>query len=145
MKIRIATCQFPVDANIRRNLRYIIEQMKEAKRRRAEVVHFSELCLSGYAGVEFPSLRGFDWELLEQATEKVIDLSKRLKLWVILGSTHRLSGKHKPHNSLYIIDPRGRLVDRYDKMFCAGPRSGKAGDLKQSDDPFSRISVGANN
>lgn len=24
---------------------------------------------------------------------------------------------HKPHNALYVIDPRGRIVDRYDKRF----------------------------
>ncbi len=52
-----------------------------------------------------------------------------LQLWVILGSTHPLSGDHKPHNSLYIINADGKLIDRYDKMFCAGDASEETGDL----------------
>ena len=129
MKLAIATCQFPVDRDIRRNLRYVLRQMDRAKQQRAHVAHFSELCLSGYAGSEFRSYRGFDWELLGQATERVLEAAKRLKLWVILGSSHRLTGRHKPHNSLYIINDQGRIVDRYDKMFCTGSRSGRDGDL----------------
>lgn len=42
-----------------------------------------------------------------------------------------MTGRHKPHNSLYIIDDRGDLVDRYDKRFCAGDGSPnpQTGDL----------------
>ena len=50
-------------------------------------------------------------------------------MWVLLGSTHRLTAPHKPHNSLYIIDDHGKIVDRYDKMFCAGDRSEETEDL----------------
>jgi predicted amidohydrolase len=52
-----------------------------------------------------------------------------LEVWIILGSIHRLTGRHKPHNSLYIISDRGEIVDRYDKMFCAGDSSGRSGEL----------------
>jgi deaminated glutathione amidase len=45
------------------------------------------------------------------------------------GLYHRLTGRHKPHNSLYIINDHGTLVDRYDKRFCAGDRTGKTVDL----------------
>ena len=130
MKLTLATCQFPVDANIEANLAFVIRQMKNAKRRGAQVVHFSEACLSGYAGVEFKSFRQFDWELLNIATSTVMAQAKELRLWVIVGSAHRLTGKHKPHNCLYIINDRGQLVDRYDKMFCTGTSSPKSGDLK---------------
>jgi predicted amidohydrolase len=93
-------------------------------------VHFSELCLSGYAGSEFSSYKRFDWDLLREATERVLEEAKRLKVWVILGSSHRLTGRHKPHNSLYIINDQGRIIDRYDKMFCTGTRNCRNGDLK---------------
>ena len=130
MKLTVATCQFPVSADIHRNLTFILRQMRTAKRRGAQVAHFSESSLSGYAGVDFSSFAGFDWDLLTQSTRQVMALAKELRLWVILGSAHRLTGRHKPHNSLYIINDRGRIVDRYDKMFCAGDRAGKTGDLK---------------
>jgi len=35
-----------------------------------------------------------------------------------------LKSPHKPHNSLYLINPQGEIVDRYDKRFCT------TGDLK---------------
>jgi len=129
MSLMIATCYFPVSASIPKNLRYVLAQMRKAKRLGAEVTHFPEACLSGYAGADFASYRGFDWGGLEVATQVVLREAKQLKQWVVLGSSHRLSGNHKPHNSCYIINPRGEIVDRYDKIFCAGDRSGKTGDL----------------
>ncbi len=130
MKLTIATCQFPIAPDIHANLHYILDQMREARRRRADVAHFAETALSGYCGAEFKTFRGFDWDLLESSTRQVMDLARRLKMWVVLGSSHRLSGSHKPHNSLYVIDDRGRIADRYDKCFCTGPRSARSGDLK---------------
>jgi predicted amidohydrolase len=120
MKLIIATCQFPVDANVARNLRHIERQMREARRHGAHIAHFCEGGLSGYAGSEFVSFEGFDWESLRAATRRVMALARQLRLWVVLGSSHRLSAGHKPHNSLYLIDDRGWLRDRYDKMFCTG-------------------------
>jgi predicted amidohydrolase len=144
MTIQVATCQFPVDADVRRNARYVLRQMRAAKDRGADVVHFPEACLSGYAGSDLDTLAGFDWELLEECTHQVLELARRLRLWVIVGSTHRLTGRHKPHNSVYVIDARGRLVDRYDKRFCAGDRSGRTGDLAHYSpgDHFSTFVIG---
>ncbi len=106
-----------------------MRQMLSARERGADVAHFPEACLSGYAGADFPSYDGFDWELLERVTRQVLALAGELGLWVVLGSTHRLTGDHKPHNSLYIIDAAGDIVDRYDKRFCAGDPQELAGDL----------------
>lgn len=130
MKMTIATCQFPIDRDIRRNLAYVLRQMQQARERGAHVAHFSEMCLSGYAGVEIKSTDALDWDLLEDATGQIRAAARRLALWVVLGSTHRLTGRHKPHNSLYIIDHAGSIADRYDKMFCTGSRRGTDGDLK---------------
>lgn len=129
MRMNVATCQFPVSADINQNTKYILRQMVDAKDRGADVIHFPEACLSGYAGSDMESLEHMDWHLLERKTRFIMDLAGRLKLWVIVGSTHRLSGSHKPHNSLYIINDEGKLIDRYDKMFCAGDQDAKTGDL----------------
>jgi predicted amidohydrolase len=129
VELCVATCQFPVSADLRRNTGYVLRQMRAARRRGAHVAHFCEAALSGYAGADFASHRGFDWELLETSARRVLALARELRLWVVLGSAHRLCGRHKPHDSAYVIDDRGRLVDRYDKMFCAGDRSGRTGDL----------------
>lgn len=129
MKLTVATCQFPTSSDTSKNLRYVLKQMHSAKGRGAQVAHFPEACLSGYAGHDIESYKGFNWELLETSTLEIIDQARKLRLWVILGSIHRLTGRHKPHNSLYIISDCGVLVDRYDKMFCAGDRLSKSGEL----------------
>ena len=129
MRLRVATSQFPVGADVRRNMAYIVRQMERARDCGAQVVHFSEGALSGYAGTDFRSFHGFDWQLLEDCSVRIMERAAELNLWTILGSSHRLNGRRKPHNCVYIINDRGQIVDRYDKRFCAGDRSGKTGDL----------------
>ena len=140
MKLRVATCQFPVSCNIIQNLNYVQRQMRRAKEKGAHVAHFSEVCLGGYAGVNFDAFHDYDWDLLRQCTEAVMRLARNLRLWVILGSNHRLTGNHKPHNSLYVINDNGAIVDRYDKMFCTGSSEDTDGDLKYYS-PGSRLVV----
>ena len=117
-KVKIATCQFAVGKSIKRNARMIDQFLRRAKTARAHVVHFSECALSGYAGVDLASIEELDWQLLRSETRNIMRLAEKLKLWVILGSTHQLTGTHKPHNSLYLISPQGKIVDRYDKRYC---------------------------
>ncbi len=129
MKLTVATSQFPVSADVDGNARHVRRQMRRAHEAGARVVHFCEGALSGYAGVDLESFAGFDWSRLRERTREVMDLAGELGIWVLVGSTHPLSGRRKPHNSVYVIDPRGRLVDRYDKRFCGGDASGRTGDL----------------
>lgn len=119
-KIRVASCQFPVSADIKANYQYIKEQVIEAKLRKADVVHFPECSLSGYPGTDMMTLEDFNWGELHSLTDSVMALAKKLNIWVIMGSLHKLSGTNKPHNSLYVITPEGRIIDRYDKRFCTG-------------------------
>ncbi len=123
-KVRVATCQFPVSGDISANAEWIRKQMRQSAEQNADIVHFSEVALSGYAGVDRDSMEGFDWEQQRQELESILALADELDLWVVLGSAHRLTGDHKPHNSLYVIDSNGEIIDRYDKRFCTG------GDLK---------------
>lgn len=123
-KIRVASCQFPVSASIKENFTWIRDQIIEAKLKKADIVHFPECALSGYPGSDMNSLDQFNWDELIKSTDSLMKLAGDLKIWVILGSMHRLSGENKPHNSLYLINPDGQIEDRYDKRFCTG------GDLK---------------
>ena len=123
--LKVATCQFAVSASVRRNARQIRSFLARAKDAGAELVHFSECALSGYVGTDFPTFDGYDWDLLKAETLRIMDLANALGLWVVLGSTHRLTAPNKPHNSLYLIDAKGKIVDRYDKRF------GMPGDLRR--------------
>lgn len=124
-KIKVASCQFAVGASIKRNARQIHNFLHKAKKSGAEIVHFPECALSGYVGTDFPNFKNYNWDLLREETQKIMALAKKLHLWVVLGSTHRLTEPNKPHNSLYLINPAGRILNRYDKRFCT------PGDLKR--------------
>ncbi len=128
MRIAVATCQFPVSADIRANYEHIARQIRLAKQRSADVVHFPECALSGYADTDVESYAHFDWELFRDCARQTLQLAEQMRIWIILGAAHRLTGNHKPHNSLYIINDEGQLVDRYDKRFCAGD-SERLGEL----------------
>ena len=116
--IKVATCQFPVSGNIMQNSKHIQTFIQTAGQSSADIVHFSECALSGYASVDFESFDGFDWDLLKEETKKIIALASKNKIWVVLGSSHQLTEPNKPHNCLYLIGPDGKIHDRYDKRFC---------------------------
>jgi len=123
--LNIATCQFAVSDSVKRNSKRICDFLRKAKKAKADIVHFSECALSGYVGTDFPNFAGYDWELLKEETERIMAIASELELWVVLGSTHRLTEPNKPHNSLYLINAEGKIVDRYDKRFCT------TGDLRR--------------
>jgi predicted amidohydrolase len=123
--LKIATCQFAVSRYVKQNSRSICGFLRKAGKAGVDIVHFSECALSGYVGTDFPNFKDYDWNLLGQETRKIMSLTAELGLWVVLGSTHRLTEPNKPHNSLYLINPQGKIVDRYDKRFCT------PGDLRR--------------
>lgn len=123
-ELRIGTCQFPVSADVAANGEWIRKQMREARAQGADIVHFPETALSGYGGPDHASLEKFPWGQQRQELERILAAARDLQVWVVLGATHQLTGGNKPHNSLYVIDPTGAVVDRYDKRFCT------TGDLK---------------
>ena len=118
--ICVATCQFSVEPEIDYNRRCVLRQVTSAAEQGADVIHFSECALSGYAGVDIPDTRTIDWDALTDATQQIMEAAKRSRVWILLGSTHRLSDRNRPHNCVYVINPRGKIVDRYDKRFCTG-------------------------
>jgi len=124
-KIRVATCQFAETFNPTQNAAKVLRYMDQAKAAGAELVHTHETCLTGYlARSEAPAPEAIDWPAVRSAAEAVRDKARRLKLWVVLGSSHPLTPPHKPTNCLYLIGPDGKIRDRYDKRFCTG------GDLR---------------
>ena len=93
--------------------------MEKAAAANAHLLHASEACLSGYAGADFTSFTDFDWEQLRWNTACLRDLAAALNLWLVLGSALS-QAKGKPTNCLYLIDPQGAIVNRYDKSMCTG-------------------------
>ncbi len=119
-ELTIATCQFPVSADIDNNRGYIRKLIIQAKRKGAEIAHFSESSLSGYAGIDFNTFEKYDETLLRNSLDDLCQLSAELKIWVIVGG-HQYGKDHaKPFNCLWIINDRGKIIDRYDKRLLFG-------------------------
>lgn len=129
MPLVLATCQLATTSDVRANADRVVALVRRAAARGAHLAHFPEACISGYAGADVASHAGTDWALVAEGLRAVADAARRHHTWVVVGSAHRLTPPHKPHNSLYVLDDRGVLVDRYDKRFCAGDRRGRTGDL----------------
>ena len=123
-RITIASCQFPISDDIYQNYKWIEKQIIESKLKKADVIHFAECALSGYPGSDFQTMDDFEWDKLHEFTDSIMMLAKKMGMWIVLGSIHQLSDDNKPHNSLYVISPEGKIIDRYDKRFCT------SGDLK---------------
>ena len=119
-KLRVATCQFPVSGQPGENAKFIRDFMHQAAEAGAHLLHTSEACLSGYAGIDFPSFENYDWNSLRREMTGLRELARKLNLWLVIGSAHFLDQKTKPNNCLYLVDPEGRIADRYDKCFCTG-------------------------
>ena len=102
-ELKIATCQFAVSSSIKRNALQIKKFMLKASKAKADIVHFSECALSGYAGADWSSFENFKWQLLKQQTEEIMALAAKLSIWVILGSMHPLTLPNKPHNCQQIF------------------------------------------
>ncbi len=117
-RLKVAACQFPVSSSIEENGRWIIAQMEAAADSGARLVHFPELALTGYPGVDLDDLSGLDWPVLRSWTDSIRKRAADLNIWVILGSAHFLDETTRPMNSLYLIGPDGQICDRYDKRFC---------------------------
>jgi predicted amidohydrolase len=117
-RLKIATCQFAVSGQVRRNARWIAKAIGQAADAGADVAHFPEAALTGYPGVDLSGFQGFDWDFLRSETEQICALAAERRIWVIVGSAHPLHSTDKPHNCLYLIGPDGRLAGRYDKRFC---------------------------
>lgn len=117
-KLRVATCQFPVDPNPTVNARFIRSFMIEAAGQGAHLLHTSEASLSGYAGCDFSTFDNYNWDALRKENAELRAMARELKIWLALGSAHYLDENTKPTNCLYLINPEGEIVDRYDKSFC---------------------------
>ncbi|GAA1299839.1 carbon-nitrogen hydrolase family protein [Saccharothrix xinjiangensis] len=106
--------------------------MREAHAAGATLVHFPEgatcspdkhvMSVAGPDVVGPADWERFEWDVLRQELTAIADLSRELGLWTVLGSVHRLTPPNRPHNSLYVISDRGRLVTRYDERMLSSTK-----------------------
>jgi predicted amidohydrolase len=137
-RIRLAVAQTTVREDPRertalhdggREIRQLLRRAREAG---ARLVHFPEgaiCCPSKWImSTDGPERVGpadwnrFEWDVLRQELAAAANLARELELWVVLGSAHRLTPPHRPHNSLYVISDRGEVVTRYDERMLSNTK-----------------------
>lgn len=70
-----------MSADIGQNVGWITRQMYEAARHGARVAYFPEGALSGYAGADFETFTGYDWDALDHTTGRVRERAADLGIW----------------------------------------------------------------
>lgn len=118
-RLTVATAQFAVSADPAWNAGRMVALMEDAAMSGAEVVHFPEAALSGYAGAHFASWSGYDWPALEAAHGRIAAACRRLGVWAVYGASHAWSGEPLPANAVFVVDVEGEPVGRYDKRCCS--------------------------
>ena len=116
-------------AGLRASGRGLRRLMQDAHDAGARLIHFPEgatcsphkriLSIDGPDTVGPADWDRFEWDVLRQELAATAELARTLNLWTVLGSVHRLTPPHRPHNSLYVISGRGEVVTRYDERMLS--------------------------
>ncbi|WP_324608505.1 carbon-nitrogen hydrolase family protein [Streptomyces sp. ATexAB-D23] len=133
--VRLAVAQSlvrndPGDAEaLRESGRGVRALMRVAAGQGARVVHFPEgaicfpdkrvMSVAGPGAVGPADWERCQWSVLRSELAAIAETARELRLWSVVSSAHRLTGPHRPHNSLYVISDRGEVVTRYDERLLS--------------------------
>lgn len=134
-RVRLAVAQTilredPRNSNeLRESGREVRRLMREAREAGARVVHFPEgaacsphkriMSATGPDEVGPADWDRVQWDVLRQELRTTAELARELGLWTVLGSVHRLTPPHRPHNSLYVLSDQGKVATRYDERLLS--------------------------
>jgi predicted amidohydrolase len=119
--IRIAAAQTPVSGDVAENGAVIRTMIAEAAAGGARLVLFCEGALSGYAKAQIKApgdWQTFDWTQQQRELATIAALCGERSIAAVVGGAHWLP-EGRPHNSLYVASPQGKLLTRYDKRFLS--------------------------
>lgn len=118
-RVKIATAETYISAEISENARTIINSIKAAAKVGARLVHFPEASLTGYVKKQIKCWKDVDWALAEQMKAEIANCCRENNIWAVFGSAHKDTNQDRPFNSLFIISDTGKIACRYDKRFCS--------------------------
>lgn len=113
--IRVAAVQMRSVRSIDANVKAIATQLERCARDGVRVVVFPECALTGY--FDGPYMKGLTPQQIESGLERVADVCRSNKIFAVLGSPY-LQGD-KLYNSAFVINPEGKILERYDKIHLA--------------------------
>jgi predicted amidohydrolase len=117
---------------LRESGREVRTAMRAARDADARMIHFPEgatcfphkrvMSVSGADHIGPADWARCDWDTLRGELDQVAALARDLRLWTVLGSVHRLTEPHRPHNSMYVISDRGTVATRYDERYLSATK-----------------------
>lgn len=114
MKLKVCAAQVGVTPDLEKNFRTIEASIREASRRRADLVAFPECALSGYGPLDFDTPDDVDHLAVNRKLAALTKLISRHRIWVVLGTVTRHRGK--AYNTALLFDRNGKERGRYHKL-----------------------------
>jgi predicted amidohydrolase len=111
VEITIAAAQMACCRDVPANLERMARLIGEAADRRADVVAFPELAVTGAVAND---IAGADATVLREALTKIRTEAQRHRIAVVFGMPHVEGAKRR--NSAFAVGPDGVLLTRYDQM-----------------------------
>jgi predicted amidohydrolase len=133
LRLSVAQTTVPEDPTdpgaLRESGAQVRQFMRDAAASGARLAQFPEGAIT-YPGKHIMSSAGpgtlaeadwsrIDWDVMREEARQIAALSGHLRIWTVFGSLHPLTPPSRPHNSLYVITPDGRLLTRYDKRYLS--------------------------
>jgi len=83
--LTIATCQHKISSDLKSNFSVIGKQIRLAALKNADIVHFSECNLSGYADFDFADITSQNENILRNCLKELLNLAKKPVVFDIKG------------------------------------------------------------
>jgi predicted amidohydrolase len=115
--LRVAAVQMRSSRDLAQNIAATKKHIADCARDGARVVVFPECSVTGYFEKEF--MQKFTYEQLAEAERQVAEACKEHQVYAIVGMPVRDGNDQKLYNSAVVIDPRGRVIERYHKVQLA--------------------------
>jgi predicted amidohydrolase len=112
--LRVAAVQMRSSRNLTENVAHIRKLLRQCGKDGVRVAVFPECALTGYYDDLIPK---FSSEQLADAERQVAQTCREVDIYAVLGTPHRSAGKL--FNSAVVIDPAGKVLERYHKIQLA--------------------------
>lgn len=121
--LRVSAVQFrsgsDLDENVHRHCSYIRRLAEQGSR----VIVFPECSVTGYSDNAVSKVTA---ENLAEAESHIAKAAKEAGVYAVVGVPTKI--KDKTFNSAIVIDPQGKIIERYHKVQLAGERWAEPGD-----------------
>lgn len=114
--LRVAAVQFRSGRDLNRNVDGITAHIRRLGERGVRVAIFPECALTGYFE---DVVKATSAERLAEAERRIADACRETGIYAVVGTPHR--DGEKLYNSATVIDPSGKVIERYHKVQLAEP------------------------